>query len=89
MDAETWMTSLLIIMFAVRPIYVQDSIFKMSSESPEQGLTNICAWISNYIHFFMWDVITLPWLNQRQDSREAFEPINFWRDGFIDLIITL
>ena len=33
MDAKTWMTSL-IIMFAVRPICVQDSIFKMSSESP-------------------------------------------------------
>ena len=32
MDAKTWMTSL-IIMFAVRPICVQDSIFKMSSES--------------------------------------------------------
>ena len=34
MDAETWMMSL-IIMFAVRPIYVQDSIFKMSSGSPD------------------------------------------------------
>ena len=33
MDAKTRMTSL-IIMFAVRPICVQDSIFKMSSESP-------------------------------------------------------
>ena len=33
MDAKIWMTSL-IIMFAVRPICVQDSIFKMSSESP-------------------------------------------------------
>ena len=33
MDAKTWMTSL-IIMFAVRAICVQDSIFKMSSESP-------------------------------------------------------
>ena len=32
-DAKTWMTSL-IIMFAVRSICVQDSIFKMSSESP-------------------------------------------------------
>ena len=34
MDAKTWITSL-IIMFAVRPIYVQDSIFKMSSKSPD------------------------------------------------------
>ena len=33
MDAKTWMTSL-IIMFAVRPICVQDSICKISSESP-------------------------------------------------------
>ena len=39
MDAKTWMTSL-IIMFAVRPICVQDSIFKMSSESPEFGSDN-------------------------------------------------
>ena len=33
MDAKIWMTSL-IIMFAVRAICIQDSIFKMSSESP-------------------------------------------------------
>ena len=33
MDAKIWMTSL-IIMFAVRPTCVQDSLFKMSSESP-------------------------------------------------------
>ena len=35
MDAKIWMTSL-IIMFAVRPTCVQDSLFKMSSESPEE-----------------------------------------------------
>ena len=33
MDSKIWMTSL-IIMFAVRPTCVQDSLFKMSSESP-------------------------------------------------------
>ena len=33
MDAKIWMTSLMI-MFAVRPTCVQDSLFKMSSESP-------------------------------------------------------
>ena len=33
MDAKIWMTSL-ISMFAVRPTCVQDSLFKMSSESP-------------------------------------------------------
>ena len=32
-DAIIWMTSLMI-MFAVRPTCVQDSLFKMSSESP-------------------------------------------------------
>ena len=39
MDAKTWMTSL-IIMFAVRPICVQDSIFKTSSESPGNDINN-------------------------------------------------
>ena len=34
MDAKIWITSLIII-FAVPPICVQDSIFKMSSESPK------------------------------------------------------
>ena len=37
MDAKIWMTSL-IIMFAVRPTCVQDSLFKMSSESPALSL---------------------------------------------------
>ena len=37
MDAKIWMTSS-IIMFAVRPIFIQDSIFKMSSDSP--GIVN-------------------------------------------------
>ena len=37
MDAKIWMTSL-IIMFAVRPTCVQDSLFKMSSESPVNAI---------------------------------------------------
>ena len=39
MDAKIWMTSL-IIMFAVRPTCVQDSLFKMSSESPDLCLNS-------------------------------------------------
>ena len=35
MDAKIWMAPLMI-MFAVRPICVQDSIFKMSGESPDR-----------------------------------------------------
>ena len=46
MDAKIWMTSL-IIMFAVRPICVQDSIFKMSSESPAYDLWLFKHAISN------------------------------------------
>ena len=29
----------------------------------EHGLTFIPAWISNYIHYEMWDEITYPFLN--------------------------
>ena len=45
MDAKIWMASL-IIMFAVRPICVQDSIFKMSSESPEHWCILINSFVS-------------------------------------------
>ena len=44
MDAKIWMTSL-IIMFAVRPTCVQDSLFKMSSESPDLCL---CSKVLDY-----------------------------------------
>ena len=44
MDTKIWMTSL-IIMFVVRPICVQHSIFKMSSESPEHRLRKSQQWI--------------------------------------------
>ena len=58
MDAKTWMTSL-IIMFAVRPICLQDSIFKMSSESPDMYIyiythTSICL----IYHFETWRFFT-------------------------------
>ena len=43
MDAKIWMTSL-IIMFAVRPICVQDSIFKMCSESPAWSVLWLYWW---------------------------------------------
>ena len=46
MGAKTWMTSL-IIMFAVRPICVQDSIFKMSSESPGLNL-QLLKWVDEF-----------------------------------------
>ena len=39
MDAKIWMISLIII-FAVHPTCVQDSIFKMSCESPGHGNTS-------------------------------------------------
>ena len=53
MDAKTWMLYL-IIMFAVRPICVQDSTFKMSSASP----VNIKNWIT-------WMSLQLvQWVNQ-------------------------
>ena len=55
MDAKTRMASL-IIMFAVRPICVQDSIFKMSSESPgtdQDGVSFVRIWVKI-------DVITVP-----------------------------
>ena len=45
MDAKAWMPSL-IIMFAVRPICVQDSIFKMSSESPVCDIKMSETWVS-------------------------------------------
>ena len=43
MDAKIWMTSL-IIMFAVRPTCVQDSLFKMPSESPAAEVEIIHAY---------------------------------------------
>ena len=55
MDAKTRMASLIII-FAVRPICVQDSIFKMSSESPgtdRDGVSFVRIWVKI-------DVITVP-----------------------------
>ena len=36
-DAKIWIVSLMI-MFAVRPVWAQDAIFKMSSVSPEKYL---------------------------------------------------
>ena len=54
MDAKIWMTSLIII-FAVRPICNQDSIFIMSSESPDQAITrtSVDMWYAK----FSWSYI--------------------------------
>ena len=63
MDAKIWMTSL-IIMFAMHPICVQDSIFKMSSESPGhswfyipifQPQHNTCNWNTDCV----WNICFL------------------------------
>ena len=37
----------------------------LSPSSPfyQHGLTLILAWISNYIHYNVWDEITYPFLN--------------------------
>ena len=68
MDAKTWMTSL-IIMFAVRPMCVQDSIFKMSSESSDVWLFSFADnanlrqhpnWIGKYFFHFLIH-IWQPW----------------------------
>ena len=52
MDSKIWMTSL-IIMFAVRPTCVQDSLFKMSSKSP--ALHILQKW-----HQSLWSKFWLP-----------------------------
>ena len=54
MDAKIWMISL-IIMFAVRPICVQDSIFKMSGASPVWSDNNICR-----IQIRLWNLKRCP-----------------------------
>ena len=48
MDAKIRMAPL-IIMFAVRPTCAQDSIFKMSSESPESGYKKMCNILTVFI----------------------------------------
>ena len=50
MGTKIWMTSL-IIMFAVRPICIQDSIFKMSSESPASAPLHGCSCFEVYNYY--------------------------------------
>ena len=57
MDAKIWMLSL-IIMFAVHLICAKDTIFKMSSVSPEYSMVSImqlcsewCWWLNDAVHY--------------------------------------
>ena len=45
----------------------------------ENGLTLIPAWISNYIHYKVWDEITDPFLNINSATVEVKE----WISNFI------
>ena len=37
--------------------------YHLKYDALTQGLTSIWAWISNYIHYKMWDEITFPFPN--------------------------
>ena len=42
------------------------------------GLTSISAWISNYIHWKMWDKITYPFPNSNGATVEVWELISYF-----------
>ena len=45
------------------PFYMTDVFLMTCGPFYKHGLTLIPAWISNYIHYNMWDEITYPFLN--------------------------
>ena len=49
----------------------------------KHGLTLIPAWISNHIHYKVWDEITYPFLNFNGATVEVWE----WINNFIPYII--
>ena len=60
-----------------------------SSPFYEHGLTLIPTWLSNYIHYNVWDVITYPFLNFNGCTVEVYEWISNFLLHFTGLVIII
>ena len=55
--------------------YIAGCRYNTSGPFHQHGLTLIPAWISNYIHYKVWDEITYPFLNFNGATVEGYERV--------------